>query len=81
MKRFKKYGLIAATAFGLCVLGGSKLMMIGDVIETMFVGDGCDYNVGAALSLVLMWPVRAWLGMYGGRVEHATYGGENNEEN
>ena len=25
MKRFKKYGLIAATAFGLCVLGGSKL--------------------------------------------------------
>ena len=36
------------------LLGGSKLMMIGDVIETMFVGDGCDYNVGAALSLVLM---------------------------
>ena len=34
-----------------------------------------------ALSLVLMWPVRAWLGMYGGRVERATYGGENNEEN
>jgi len=36
------------------LLGGSKNMMIGDVIETMFVGDGCDYNVGAALSLVLM---------------------------
>lgn len=36
------------------LLGGSKQMMIGDVIETMFVGDGCDYNVGAALSLVLM---------------------------
>ena len=36
------------------LLGGSKLMMIGDGIETMFVGDGCDYNVGAALSLVLM---------------------------
>ncbi|MBE6806894.1 MAG: ABC transporter permease [Ruminococcaceae bacterium] len=36
------------------LLGGSKYMMIGDVIETMFVGDGCDYNVGAALSLVLM---------------------------
>ncbi len=36
------------------LLGGSKLMMIGDVIETMFVGDGCDYNVGAALSLILM---------------------------
>ena len=36
------------------LLGGSKYMMIGDVIETMFVGDGCNYNVGAALSLVLM---------------------------
>lgn len=36
------------------LLGGSKFMLIGDVIETMFVGDGCDYNVGAALSLVLM---------------------------
>ncbi len=36
------------------LLGGSRLMMIGDVIETMFVGDGCDYNVGAALSLILM---------------------------
>ncbi len=36
------------------LLGGSKFMMIGDVIESMFVGDGCDYNVGAALSLVLM---------------------------
>jgi len=36
------------------LLGGSKYMMIGDVIESMFVGDGCDYNVGAALSLVLM---------------------------
>ena len=36
------------------LLGGSKYMMIGDVIETMFVGDGCNYNVGAALSLVLL---------------------------
>lgn len=36
------------------LLGGSKNMMIGDVIESMFVGDGCNYNVGAALSLVLM---------------------------
>ena len=36
------------------LLGGSKNMMIGDVIETMFMGDGCNYNVGAALSLVLM---------------------------
>ncbi|MBE6778594.1 MAG: ABC transporter permease [Ruminococcaceae bacterium] len=36
------------------LLGGSKFMLIGDVIESMFVGDGCDYNVGAALSLVLM---------------------------
>lgn len=36
------------------LLGGSKNMMIGDVIESMFMGDGCNYNVGAALSLVLM---------------------------
>lgn len=36
------------------LLGGSKYMMIGDVIESMFMGDGCNYNVGAALSLVLM---------------------------
>lgn len=36
------------------LLGGSKYMMIGDVIESMFMGDGCSYNVGAALSLVLM---------------------------
>lgn len=36
------------------MLGGSKYMMIGDVIESMFMGDGCNYNVGAALSLVLM---------------------------
>ena len=36
------------------LLGGSKNMMIGDVIESMFVGDGCNYNVGAALSLILM---------------------------
>ena len=36
------------------LLGGSKNMMIGDVIETMFVGDGCNYNVGASLSSVLM---------------------------
>ncbi len=36
------------------LLGGSKNMMIGDVIESMFMGDGSNYNVGAALSLVLM---------------------------
>ncbi len=36
------------------LLGGSKYMMIGDVIESMFMGDGSNYNVGAALSLVLM---------------------------
>lgn len=36
------------------LLGGSKNMLIGDVIETMFMGDGSNYNVGAALSLVLM---------------------------
>lgn len=36
------------------LLGGSKNMMIGDVIESMFMGDGCNYNVGASLSLVLM---------------------------
>ena len=36
------------------LLGGGKKMLIGDVIEMMFVGSGKNYNVGAALSLVLM---------------------------
>ena len=36
------------------LLGGSKNMMIGDVIESMFMGDGSNYNAGAALSLLLM---------------------------
>lgn len=35
-------------------LGGGKYMLIGDLIETLFVGNGQNYNVGAALSLVLM---------------------------
>lgn len=36
------------------LLGGSKTLMIGDAIETMFIGQGADYHVGATLSLVLM---------------------------
>ncbi len=36
------------------LLGGGKNYMIGDVIESMFVGNASDYNLGAALSLVLM---------------------------
>ncbi len=36
------------------LLGGSKTQMIGDTIETMFIGQASNYNVGAALSLVLM---------------------------
>lgn len=36
------------------LLGGGKKMLIGDVIEMMFTGSGRNYNVGAALSLVLM---------------------------
>lgn len=36
------------------LLGGGKKMLIGDVIEMMFAGSGRNYNVGAALSLVLM---------------------------
>ena len=36
------------------LLGGSKVLLIGDAIETMFIGQGANYNVGAALSLVLM---------------------------
>ena len=34
--------------------GGSKVMMIGDKIENMFIGQYQNYNVGASLSLVLM---------------------------
>ena len=36
------------------LLGGSKVLLIGDAIETMFIGQGANYNGGAALSLVLM---------------------------
>ena len=36
------------------LLGGGKKMLIGDVIEMMFAGTGRNYNVGSALSLVLM---------------------------
>ena len=36
------------------LLGGSKRMMIGDVIESMFVGEAPNMAVGSALSLVLM---------------------------
>lgn len=36
------------------LLGGSKVMLIGDIIENSFIGHGANYHVGAALSLVLM---------------------------
>ena len=36
------------------LLGGSKRMMIGDVIESMFVGEAPNRGVGSALALVLM---------------------------
>lgn len=36
------------------LLGGGKTLMIGDTIETMFIGQGANYHVGATLSLVLM---------------------------
>lgn len=36
------------------LLGGGKDMLIGDLIEMMFLGSAPNYNFGAALSLVLM---------------------------
>ena len=36
------------------MLGGGRNPLIGDVIERLFVGAAPNYNVGAALSLVLM---------------------------
>jgi len=36
------------------LLGGSKFALIGDIIEMKFLGVAPDYNMGAALSLVLM---------------------------
>ena len=36
------------------LLGGGKTMLIGDVIEMMFIGASANFNLGAALSLVLM---------------------------
>lgn len=45
----------AASTFVITkLLGGSKTLMIGDAIETMFIGQGANYHVGATLSLVLM---------------------------
>ncbi len=34
-----------------------------------------------AMACILMWPVRAWLHMYGGRVERAVTYGDQHEEN
>ena len=45
------------------LLGGSKVLLIGDAIETMFIGQGANYNVGAALSLVLMVLILLWMAM------------------
>ena len=36
------------------LLGGNKNMLIGDSIEMLFVGNATNYNIGSALSLVLM---------------------------
>ena len=36
------------------LLGGGKNMLIGDLIEDKFVGSAANFNVGSALSLVLM---------------------------
>ena len=36
------------------LLGGGKDMLIGDVIELLFMGSSKNYNVGAMLSLLLM---------------------------
>lgn len=36
------------------LLGGSKHALIGDIIDLKFLGGAPDYNMGAALSLVLM---------------------------
>lgn len=36
------------------LLGGGKDLLIGDAIELKFIGQAQNYNVGAALSLVLM---------------------------
>ncbi|MDR1002964.1 MAG: ABC transporter permease [Oscillospiraceae bacterium] len=36
------------------LLGGGKDMLIGDLIEMLFAGTAVNYNVGSALSLVLM---------------------------
>ena len=48
-------GILSGSTFVITkLLGGSKVLLIGDAIETMFIGQGANYNVGAALSLVLM---------------------------
>ena len=36
------------------MLGGGSNMLIGDLIELQFLGNSYNYNLGSALSLVLM---------------------------
>ena len=47
------------------LLGGSLKQMVGDTIETMFIGQAADYNVGSALSLVLMILILISIGIMG----------------
>ena len=45
------------------MLGGGSNMLIGDLIELQFLGNSYNYNLGSAMSLVLMVVVLLCMGL------------------
>lgn len=48
------------------MLGGGNFWLIGDLIEAQFLGNSYNYNLGSAMSLVLMVVVLLCMGFTGG---------------
>ncbi|GHV05142.1 ABC transporter permease [Clostridia bacterium] len=48
------------------MLGGGNFWLIGDLIESQFLGNSYNYNLGSAMSLVLMVVVLLCMSMTGG---------------
>ena len=48
------------------MLGGGNFWLIGDLIESQFLGNAYNYNLGSAMSLVLMVVVLLCMSITGG---------------
>ena len=48
------------------MLGGGGFWLIGDLIESQFLGNSYNYNLGSAMSLVLMVVVLLCMSLFGG---------------